>query len=158
MSTLEFNRTWLRAKFEEILERTVKAIEQLNDDQLNWRPNGSSHSIATLIKHIEGNALERIAKGILNQEIQRDREEELLHPCIGKEELLERITRCLETTIEIVIDLPSEKFSETQQVRKRERTNLDMLHQCAAHYSEHMGQILYIAKLQLAELYKSTSL
>jgi hypothetical protein len=43
-------------------------------------------------------------------------------------------------------------------VRKRERTNLDMLHQCAAHYSEHMGQILYIAKQILKEKYKSTSI
>jgi hypothetical protein len=33
-----------------------------------------------------------------------------------------------------------------------------MLHQCAAHYSEHMGQIFYIARLILRENYKSTSI
>ncbi|WP_202887096.1 DUF1572 family protein [Cohnella zeiphila] len=53
---------------------------------------------------------------------------------------------------------PDEKFDEIQIVRGKERSNLDLLHQCAAHYSEHMGQIFYIAKQCLKNDYQSTSL
>ncbi|WP_160036063.1 DUF1572 family protein [Paenibacillus sp. An7] len=55
----DFNREWLVNKFEEIRERILKVTSQLDDDQLNWRPNEASHSISTLIKHIEGNIKER---------------------------------------------------------------------------------------------------
>ncbi|MWC26876.1 DUF1572 family protein [Paenibacillus sp. MMS18-CY102] len=65
----EGNREWLAAKFEEIRKRILKALEQLDDEQVNWRPNDASHSISTLIKHIEGNILERIAKGILHHDL-----------------------------------------------------------------------------------------
>ncbi len=155
---LAFHRAWLIAKFEEILRRTVLAIRQLDDEELNWRPNDNSHSIATLVKHIEGNVQERVVKGILKREIQRNREEELMHEFITKSQLIERITGSLELTIHTIDNMSAAKFEEKQQVRKRERTNLDMLHQCAAHYSEHMGQILYIAKMCKNEDYISTSI
>ncbi|MEV5025668.1 DUF1572 family protein [Paenibacillus sp. LPE1-1-1.1] len=58
----QFNREWLIHKFEEIRRRILKAVDQLDDEQLNWRPDETSHSISMLIKHIEGNMLERIVK------------------------------------------------------------------------------------------------
>ena len=54
--------------------------------------------------------------------------------------------------------MSSEDFEQVQQVRGKERSNLDILHQCATHYSEHMGQIFYIAKQCLAVQYKATSI
>ncbi|MNN56142.1 hypothetical protein D3C81_1710580 [compost metagenome] len=53
----------LKNKFDEILNRILLVINQLTDEQLNWRPNESSNSIANLIVHIEGNIYERISKG-----------------------------------------------------------------------------------------------
>jgi len=57
----DFNRDWLVKKVEEIRRRTLKGISQLDDEQLNWRPNESSHSISTLVhrgeyqgKNLEG--------------------------------------------------------------------------------------------------------
>lgn len=35
-------------KFEEIAQRMLRVVEQLDDEQLNWRPNESSNSIANL--------------------------------------------------------------------------------------------------------------
>lgn len=154
----DFNREWLTKKFEEIRKRILKAIDQLDDEQLNWRPNKTSHSISTLIKHIEGNIQERIVKGILHEEVKRFREDELNQTYIKKSELETVIQDRLQLVIDTVKNITDEKLEQKQMVRNRERTNLDMLHQCAAHYSEHMGQIFYIAKQCLKENYKSTSL
>lgn len=156
--TYDFNRDWLTKKFEEIKRRTVKALEQLNDEQVNWKPDHTSHSISTLIKHIEGNIQERVIKGILHQEVYRNREDELKPTYINQEELVKIISDKLELVIHTVKNITDEALEQKQVVRNRERTNLDMLHQCAAHYSEHMGQIFYITKQILKEEYISTSI
>jgi uncharacterized damage-inducible protein DinB len=154
----EFNREWLIKKFEEIQIRILKAIEQLNNDQLNWQPNNSCASITMLVNHIVGNINERIQKGILHNEIIRNRHEEFNQKIDRKEELQIIIKEQIQFIINTVISLTEEQLEQKQQVRARERLNIDMLHQCAAHYSEHMGQIFYIAKLCLGDKYKSTSI
>lgn len=154
----QFNREWLTKKFQEIKRRILLAMDQLSEEQLNWKPNEQSHSIANLVLHIEGNIKERIAKGILNQNIVRDREAEFSAVFIPKAELTTRVEENFSFLTDIVSKLTDRELEQTQLVRNKERTNIDMLHQCAAHYSEHMGQIFYIAKLCLNESYKSTSI
>ncbi|WP_198027763.1 DUF1572 family protein [Paenibacillus forsythiae] len=51
-------------------------MDQLSDEQVNWRPNDSSNSIANLMVHISGNINERISKGINNKDFIRNRDEE----------------------------------------------------------------------------------
>ncbi|WP_336786722.1 DinB family protein [Paenibacillus sp. MMO-177] len=154
----EFNRVWLARKFEEIQKRILKALHQLDDEQVNWSPGANSHSISTIIRHIEGNILERVNKGVLRQNIIRDREAELKPTFVAKEELSRIIQERLQFVIDTTRSLSDEQLEQTQPVRGKERCNLDMLHQCAAHYSEHMGQIFYIAKQLLKEEYQSTSI
>ncbi|MCK9857477.1 DinB family protein [Paenibacillus sp. ATY16] len=154
----DFNRVWLTRKFEEIQKRILKALNQLDDGQVNWSPGTNSHSIATLIRHMEGNMLERVNKGILHQDIVRDRNAELKPTFTTSEELSRSIRQRLQFVIDTISSLSDEQLERTQQVRGKERTNADMLHQCAAHYSEHMGQIFYIAKQLLKEDYQSTSI
>ncbi|HEY4656142.1 MAG TPA: DUF1572 family protein, partial [Cyclobacteriaceae bacterium] len=36
-----------------------KAIEQLDEEQIMWRPNETSNSIALLVHHLSGNMLSR---------------------------------------------------------------------------------------------------
>lgn len=154
----DFNREWLTKKFEEIRRRILKALEQLDDEQVNWRPDDISHSISTLIRHVEGNIQERIMKGILHQDIQTNRDNTLKQTYVKRYELEKIIHDRFELVVNTVKNITDEELDQTQLVRSRERTNLDMLHQCAAHYSEHMGQIFYIAKQILQENYKSTSI
>jgi hypothetical protein len=154
--TYHFHRDWLIKKFSEIQSRLLLAIDQLND-QLNWTPNEASLSIATLIKHMEGNIQERVAKGILHMDISRDREQELTNTCVSKKVVVKTVQESFQFMIETIKELSDEQWEAKQIVRKKERSNLDMLHQCAAHYSEHMGQIFYVAKQILQDNYKSTS-
>lgn len=154
----DFNREWLVKKFEEIQSRTLRAIGQLNEDQLNWAPDSISHNIPTLLRHIEGNIQERMRKGICHEDIDRDRDKEFLRAFMTKAEAEMLVRTNMEFVIGLITNLPNGKFDEIQIVRGKERSNLDLLHQCAAHYSEHMGQILYIAKQCLKNEYQSTSL
>ncbi|WP_274654286.1 DinB family protein [Paenibacillus humicola] len=154
----DFNRTWLINKFEEIRQRILQALEQLDDEQVNWQPDPTSHSISTLIRHIDGNIQERILKGILHHDIRRNREKELKQAQAAKSDLETTVRDRLQLVIDTVRDSTDARLVQTQTVRGRERTHLDLLHQCAAHYSEHMGQIFFIAKQILKERYISTSI
>ncbi|MCA1060508.1 DUF1572 domain-containing protein [Rossellomorea aquimaris] len=154
----DFNKIWLINKFEELKKRILKAIAQMSDEQLNWRPGNAGHCVSTLIRHIDGNIKERIYKGICNGTYIRDREDEFKHVYITKVELEKLVLNQFQFVIDTISQLSEESLLKTQFVRGRERTNLEVLYQCAAHFSEHMGQILYIAKLCLKEEYTSTSI
>lgn len=155
---MEEVKTLLLKKFEEIQRRVLLVLGQLNDEEANWRPNESSNSIANLIVHISGNVNERIIKGIHNKEINRNRNEEFVDLYRTIQELMDITNESFKEVIETIKSLTNEAWLKTQMVRNMERTHLDMLIQCATHFSEHMGQVLYIGKMIKNEEYVMTSI
>lgn len=149
---------WLIGKFREIEKRWLAAMEQLNEDQLHWRPNAHSNSIANLVVHIRGNASERISQGIYGEPGRRDRDAEFEEVSLSKEELIRLVQETIRLAVQAVEEMTEEKFAAGQVIRGKLRTNFDVLSACATHYSEHLGQVLYIAKQQLDEAYETTSI
>lgn len=148
----------LAEKFIDIEKRILFVLNQLNDEEANWRPNDSSNSIANLIIHIVGNIKERISNGIHNKVYIRDRDQEFETTYLTilelKTLLKENFTELIETTKTI----DQETLNRTQMIRNKERTNLEILFQSSTHFSEHLGQILYIAKILLDNKYATTSI
>lgn len=149
---------WLVGKFQEIERRWLAAVEQLNEEQLNWRPNEGSNSIANLVVHIRGNVSERINAGIHGEDSQRDRDAEFESVVLGKARLIELVREAFDIVIRAVASMTPQQFEETQTIRGQQRTNFDVLLQCATHFSEHLGQVLYVAKLCLGEKYETTTI
>jgi len=155
---LDVIKDLLVKKFEEIENRIQLVLNQLSDEQINWRPNESSNSIANLVIHIRGNMLERISQGINGKAFERERDEEFEEMYKSKLELLEMMKESFHECIETIRNISDNKFMQTQQVRGKERTNLEMLFQCATHFSEHMGQMFFIGKMLKDEEYITTSI
>jgi uncharacterized damage-inducible protein DinB len=155
---MEAVKKLLLNKFEEIQRRIILVLDQLSDEQVNWRPNESSNSIANLIDHIRGNIDERITKGIHNKEISRNRDEEFEEIYRTKQDLINITNGSFDEIIETTKIMTEETLMKTQLVRNTERTNLDMLIQCTTHFSEHMGQVLYIGKMIKDREYVTTSI
>ncbi|TMV51443.1 DUF1572 domain-containing protein [Paenibacillus mesophilus] len=157
MEFYSLSKAYLEHKYEEIRNRMTAAVMQLSESQLNWRPGEGDNSIANLIVHIEGNALQRISAGIFGETDIRDREAEFDMVYRTKTELLGSIGRTFDLLSEALNKLAPEEWLRTMQVRGRDTTVFDVLNQCASHFSEHLGQILYLAKLQLKDDYVTTS-
>lgn len=155
---MEAIKELLLKKFEEIQKRTLSVIDQLNDTDLNWRPNESSNSIANLVVHIQGNVNERILNGIQQTSIIRNREEEFDIVIKSKDELIDITKSTYKYVIETIQTMSDETWLRSQLVRGKERTNLDILIQCATHFSEHLGQMMYIAKMLKNHDYVSTTI
>lgn len=148
----------LIAKFEEIHRRLLLVLDQLEDDQVNWQPNESSNSISNLVIHINSNVKERIGKGMNHKAFERNRDAEFEKIYRSKHELIPIVNDSFSEIIETLKTMNQEQFSKSQFVRGRKRSHLDMFIQCAAHFSEHMGQIFYIGKMVKDEDYKTTSI
>lgn len=148
----------LLMKFEEVQRRIILVLNQLSDEEVNWRPNDSSNSIANLLVHISGNINERISNGINNKDIVRNRDEEFEEMYRTKQELIELTNGSFQEIIETTKCMTEITLMKTQLVRAKERTNLDILLQCATHFSEHLGQIFYISKILKDREYVTTSI
>lgn len=149
----------LVCKFEEIRDTLRKGIAQLEDDQLNYRPNDESNTIANLVVHIEGNIHQRIGTGLHGYEDVRSRENEFsreLH--VTKDELLYRIDNSFKLLLDSIKELQNEDLLRRIEVRGKAKSVYEVLQQCASHYSEHLGQILYLAKICLGSSYTTTSI
>lgn len=149
----------LISKFEEIRDTLKKGIDQLDDNQINYRPNYESNTIANLVVHIEGNIYQRIGTGIHGHLDVRSRDNEFSRELyVSKVELINRIDQSFKLLIESVQELQNEDLLRKIEVRGKEKTIYEILQQCAAHYSEHLGQILYLAKMCLGASYSTTSI
>ncbi|MCM3629888.1 DUF1572 domain-containing protein [Paenibacillus glycanilyticus] len=141
---MDFNAVF-QDRFDAIERRISLVLNQLDEDQVNWRPNASSNSISNLIIHLYGYVNERIGMGINNKPFSRDRDQEFEAQFTTMPELLEAVNTLFE------------ELRSALSNGNREQTNLEIYIQCAAHLSEHMGQMLYIAKIIKDEKYVTTS-
>ncbi|GGA45276.1 DUF1572 family protein [Paenibacillus physcomitrellae] len=147
----------LLTRFQDIHKRMLLALDQLDDEQVNWRPNASSNSIANLIIHISGNIKERIGDGMNHIPFTRDRDAEFEELSRTKSELVAIINEIFTELDGTLNTMDEERFKLTQEVRGQQRSHLETFIQTATHLAEHLGQILYIAKMLKDEQYISTS-
>jgi uncharacterized damage-inducible protein DinB len=159
MDTNEIVTSHLRSRFSEIKRRMLSVINQLSDEDLHWRPNEESNSIANLVIHIAGVIHQRIESGIGGAPDTRDRDSEFESTMeYSRSDLTEMIDQSFHLLDEVITNLKPVDFLKQQTVRNNQVTVLDVIMQCASHLSEHLGQIMYIGKLRLCERYVTTTI
>src|SRR3954470_17249405 len=85
-----------RREMDDCPRKIEHCLEQLTDEQLWWRPNEATNSIANLLLHLAGNVGQRIGSVIGGQPHDRDRDREFAERGpIAKAELRERLARSI---------------------------------------------------------------
>lgn len=148
-----WHKQWLANRFAEIGRKLDTVIAQLDDEQVNWRPNARSNSIANLVVHMRGSMQARVEAGIFHKTINRDRELEFAEIWVPVNELREIVNQSFGFLAQTVQELSEDRLAQVQTIKTRDVTNLEVLHSCEAHYSEHAGQVVYIAKSVLNDRY-----
>ena len=144
-----------RARFAESRQRLVGVINQLSDEDLNWRPNPESNSITNLILHICGNLHERYNHDISGNPSTRDRPAEFdTSATRSKADLLQMIDPAFALVDEVLGRLPLPSLFDTAMIRDRQHSVLEIIDRTSNHTSEHLGQIIYIAKIRLGPRYQ----
>lgn len=143
-----------RRKMADLGRRALEALRQLGDDDINWRPNEESNSIANIVLHMVGNIDQRYLAGIGGMSVERDRDAEFnSRRPYSRDEVVDRLNRAFGDVDRILAGLTPADLDRPQQLHTGPATVLDALFMVATHMSEHVGQILYIAKLRLGARY-----
>ena len=134
-------------KVADLQRRASAAIEQLSDDDVNWRPGEESNSIANLVIHMAGNLRQRFVAGIGGATDTRDRDWEFnTREHYTKDQILDTLNESFSTAARAVAEVTPERLGE--RFLNWDETLLEVIFGVATHLSEHVGQILYIAKLR----------
>jgi len=137
-----------------------KAMEQLEEENLFWQYNEASNSIAMIVHHLWGNMLSRWTNFLTEdgEKEWRDRDQEFEKVIKTKEELILKWDAGWECLFAAIDSLTNEDLDKTVYIRRQPLTVIDAINRQLAHYSYHIGQIVYLGKMQLNDRWFSLSI
>lgn len=157
----------LVSKFDLLKRRSLAVVCQLSDRDVVWAPNDESNSIANLAVHIRETVRHRVEAPLLHAVGERDRDREFSSSLVlDRQGAIAALQESFDVLIRVVDSLSDEQAflrqpflddAPSQSALQRESTVLDLCLQMLAHLSEHVGQILYIAKARLDARYVTTT-
>ncbi len=138
-----------------------KAMEQLDENQLNWAPSTESNSIVLIVKHLYGNILSRFTDFLTTdgEKPWRNRDNEFIsEKSVTRDELNFMWEDGWALFFRTLYSLTDEDLNKIVKIRGEEHTVLEALQRQTAHYSYHIGQMVYLAKICIDKDWKSLSI
>ena len=126
-----------------------KTFDQVSDESLFWQPNEESNSISMIVKHLHGNMLSRWTD-FLNSDGEkewRQRDQEFDNDIKDREELIQQWNEGWNCLFEAINPLRADQLEDIIYIRNMGHTVLEAINRQLAHYSYHVGQIVFLGKL-----------
>lgn len=137
-----------------------RALEQLDRGDLHWAPDSESNSIAVIVKHLTGNMRSRWTDFLTSdgEKPDRNRDGEFVDDLGSAGEVMEVWEAGWQRLFETLATLTPQQLQRTVTVGGREHTVTEALLGQLGHYAQHVGQIVYLAKLRLGERWQTVSI
>ncbi len=137
-----------------------KAIAQVDDDKLFWQYNSESNSIAIIVHHLWGNMLSRWTNFLTEdgEKPSRERDAEFENVIKTREEMMEKWNAGWECFFKALNSLNPEDLDKIIYIRQEPLTVMDAINRQLAHYSSHVGQIIFLGKMILDDRWVSLSI
>lgn len=130
------------------LERIIKCVDMLTEDELWQHPNASSNSIGNLILHLSGNITQYIISALGNSPDRRERSLEFSSDrTINATELKELITSTCNNAASVIEGLDTPDLSRMYEVQGHIMNGIAIIIHVTEHLSYHTGQIVFLTKL-----------
>jgi len=126
-----------------------KTIDQLYFDDLQKEFVKDSNSISIIIKHIAGNMLSRWTNFLTEdgEKEWRHRDREFEDTFQNKEDLVQYWNKGWECLFDAIKPLTHEDLERIIYIRNQGHTVTEAINRQLAHYSYHIGQLVYLGKL-----------
>jgi hypothetical protein len=126
-----------------------KAMSQLSDGQLSWQFNDESNSIAIIVNHLGGNMRSRFTDFLTSdgEKPWRNRDHEFVDRFASRAEIFECWNEGWDLLLQAIDSLREEDLAKLVYIRNEGHTVIEALNRQLAHYSYHVGQIVFIAKM-----------
>jgi hypothetical protein len=125
-----------------------RAMEQAPDEALTTLLDNESNSIATIVKHMAGNMRSRFTDFLSTdgEKPDRHRDGEFETPPQSRAEIMALWEAGWKVVFEALEPLADSDMNRTVQIRNEAHSVLQAVNRQIAHYSYHIGQIVYLAK------------
>lgn len=135
------------AKLRDHLEQVLRCVGLLSDEQLWFRPNQNSNSIANLLLHLRGNVGQWILGGLGRRPIERDRPAEFAcRGNIAREDLLEPLRLDIEAACRLLADARPPDLEAEIIIQGYSVTGIQAVIHVVEHFAFHTGQIVTTTK------------
>jgi Protein of unknown function (DUF1572) len=137
-----------------------KTFAQLNDADFNFQPNEASNSIAVIIQHVSGNMLSRWTNFLTEdgEKDWRNRDAEFETHNYTTKQLVDNWEKGWACLFDALNSLTEDDLLKTIHIRNEGQSVTDAIHRQIAHYSYHVGQIVYLGRLIKDMQWKSLSI
>jgi len=140
----------VKAQFKYYKSIGEKTFDQLNDDDLFWKQNEESNSIAIIVIHLWGNMMSRWTNFLTTdgEKEWRKRDEEFDSDIQSKKEILDKWNQGWECLFTSLNSISTEDLnSKTIYIRNEGHSITEAINRQLAHYPYHIGQIFFIGKM-----------
>lgn len=160
---LNFQRTFLESAIKRFTEYKAlgdKTFAQLEEKEFQFTPNEASNSIAVIIQHMHGNMLSRWTNFLSEdgEKEWRDRDGEFEVHDFSREELIGKWNEGWKVFLDALRSLKAEDLLKTITIRSQPLSVVDAINRQMAHYSYHVGQIVYLGRWIRSSEWKSLSI
>jgi hypothetical protein len=146
---LEFSRTKLLGEY---WPRLQHCVESLTEEQVWWRPNAASNSVANLVLHLDGNVRQWLVAPFAGVGDVRDRPAEFQQTAlITGAELLARLGSTMHEAEAVLSRLRDDDLTARFEIQGYHVSGLDAVYQVVEHFGLHYGQICYVTKMLRGE-------
>jgi hypothetical protein len=137
-----------------------QAMEQLQEKDLFWQYNQNSNSIAVIVNHMAGNMLSRFTDFLTSdgEKSWRNRDSEFENSFTGRKELLDYWHKGWDCLLNTLDQLTANDLDSIVYIRNDGHTVTEAINRQLAHYSSHIGQIIYIANMIRDSEWKTLSI
>jgi len=138
----------VQKRFKSVKELGDKTLVQLEVAQLNWAYNEDSNSIAVIVKHVSGNMISRWTDFLTTdgEKATRNRDDEFIDSLQTKEEIIMVWEKGWQVFLDALQGLTEADLQGVVTIRGEQHSVIDAIERQMSHYSQHVGQIVYIAK------------
>jgi len=137
-----------------------KAMAQLEDKELVWQQNEDSNSIIVIVKHLWGNMLSRWTDFLTTdgEKPWRHRDTEFERDDVSRERMMQMWEEGWTCLFDAIDGIAANDLERIIFIRNEGMPVIDAITRQVAHYSYHVGQIVYISKLRSKDTWASLSI
>lgn len=138
----------------------AKTFDQIPSDKIHWQYNTESNSIAIIVKHMVGNMLSRWTNFQTEdgEKEWRNRDNEFEDTYTSKEEMMNEWKKGWQCLFDAIATLKEDNLNDLIYIRNQGHTVSEAINRQLAHYSYHIGQIVFIGRMIQNEQWKSLSI
>ncbi len=137
-----------------------KTLNQLTFEDIQWQSNEDSNSIAVMVKHIVGNMLSRWTNFLTEdgEKEWRHRDEEFIDSFKTNEDLIAAWESGWVCLFNAIKPLRNDDLERIIYIRNQGHTVTEAINRQLAHYSYHIGQMVFLGKLIKGDQWQSLSI